>query len=560
MHQSIDVGVEDNAVRGTSRISLKDQSTSCGEHFFPSWARIVKTPSFEAAIGAAIILNCMTMGIQADTLLGHAEGWQSFVDISEHLFTALFAAELVLRFAVLGWPSFSPLHGGTSNFVDAMIVLISGVLVVWVLPLMGIPQSNALRAFTVLRACRLVRLVRVVERVPAFQEIWQLMRGFIESMHTLFGTLAFIFVVTYIFAVFGVALISTEVKALLEAEPLEENREELTALLSLLDGIFAMMHTLLQVLTLDSWNSIARPLMKYIWWSVFFFYAYISVGVIVLLNLVTASIVDNAMKNSKKDEDQLLVEKQEQQKHLMDEFRSLFQMVDGDGNGALTWHEFQDAFKVPEVATKLKMLDFEPASCHELFLLLDTGDGALTLGEFFEGIQAMQGPAKSKDSFKLLKLVESMNQTLQELTDGATGAKYLDKTPHLDKLGSGSVSSPQKAQSPLLHSSGTALHSKLSRQLMALPPAISSPRCPLDSYSTELQNSPAFSVARRKHLHSCSDDMTESTVDSTVDSTSRIEDVADQVSACNRKVDSLAAAVADIQAHLALVMKHLDCN
>merc|ERR1719201_2479651 len=357
-------------------------------------------------------MNCVTMGIQAETLLDHAEEWRPFIAASEHLFTALFAVELGLRLHVLGWQSFMPCHGSMSNFVDAVNVLVSGVFIVWVMPLVGIPQSNALRTLTLLRACRLARLVRVVERVPAFQEIWQLMRGFQESMSTLFWTLVFIFVVTYVFAVFGVVLISTEVKELLRAEMLESNQEELADLLSVTDGIFTMMHTLVQVLTLDSWNGIARPLMKYIWWSIFYFYAYISVGVVVLLNLVTAEIVDNAMKNSQKDAAQLLVEKQEQEKHLMEEFRALFELVDGDGNGMLTWSEFQDAFEIPEVATKLEMLDFEPQSCHELFTLLDTGDGALTLGEFFDGIQAMEGPAKSRDSFKMLKLVERMNQSL----------------------------------------------------------------------------------------------------------------------------------------------------
>merc|ERR1719201_1891078 len=265
-------------------------------------------------------MNCVTMGIQAETLLDHAEEWRPFIAASEHIFTALFAVELGLRLHVLGWQSFMPCHGSMSNFVDAVNVLVSGVFIVWVMPLVGIPQSNALRTLTLLRACRLARLVRVVERVPAFQEIWQLMRGFQESMSTLFWTLVFIFVVTYVFAVFGVVLISTEVKELLREEVLESNREELTELLSVSDGIFSM---------------------KHIWWSIFYFYAYISVGAVVLLNLVTASIVDNAMRNSRKDQEQLLLEKQQKQKHLQEEFKTLFQMVDGDGDGSLTWTEFK---------------------------------------------------------------------------------------------------------------------------------------------------------------------------------------------------------------------------
>lgn len=536
--------------------------------------RIVKSTSFEVAIGGVIMLNCVTMGIQAETMLDHAEGWKTFVDVSEHMFTTLFAAELGLRLFVLGWRSFVPLGlvGGTSNFVDAVIVLISGVLMVWVLPVLGIPQNNAMRTFTVLRACRLVRLVRVVERVPAFHDIWQLLRGLTESMQTLFWTLIVVFAITYIFAVFGVVLISTEIKAQLEVEISEEARQELTELVSISDGIFTMMHTLIQVLTLDSWNGIARPLMKYIWWSIFYFYAYISIGAVVLLNLVTAAIVDNAMKNSRKDEDQLLVEKQEQQKQLMDEFRAMFGMVDVSGDGNLTWDEFQDAFEVPEVATKLKMLDFEKSSCHELFSLLDTGDGSLSLGEFFEGIQGMEGPAKAKDSFKLLKHVERIERSLQSLVDGA--ASKPEKSSDMQVGGAAEL--PQHAH---LQSSWKPLPTELSRQLLAVPPAVVQPSSPTMAdftiarssadYSLGPQSSPAFTAARRKQLqlrddHSF-DTVTENAISLestslTIDSTSRIDHVADQVVACNRKVDSIAEAMFGVQASLTLVMQRLDRN
>lgn len=565
--KDIEVGMEDCGSTSTkSSGSMKGWNPSWGERSCPALASFVKSTSFEVAIGVAIVLNCVTMGIEAEILLGHAEGWQWFVDVSEHLFTALFAAELGLRVCILGWRSFVPCHGSVSNFVDAMIVLIPGVLIVWVLPIMGIVPSSALRMFTALRACRLARLVRVVERIPAFTEIWRLVRGFTGSMRTLFWTLAFIFVVTYIFAVFGVVLISTQVKELLNTEILESNQEELSELVSLTDGIFTMMHTLVQVLTLDSWNGIARPLMKYIWWSVFYFYAYISVGVVVLLNLVTAEIVDTAMKNSQKDSRQLLLEKHEQEKHLMREFRSLFEMVDGDGDNKLTWTEFQDAFEVPAVATKLEMLDFQPQSCQELFSLLDTGDGSLTLGEFFEGIQAMEGPAKSKDSFKMLKLVERMNQSLQELVDSGS---RLSCSSCFDKLGTvasheNACAGDRQQSVPETITCAAQQVSKgdLVKELLAVPPApcFNLPPSPIEAYATGPSLSPAFTTSRRKQLFTCRDQSVDCPTESTVDSTSRIDDVADQVGNCNRKVDGLATSLAQMQRSLALVVQRLDCN
>merc|ERR1719162_1838409 len=157
--------------------------------------------------------------------------------------------------------------------------------------------------------------------------------------------------------------------------------------------------------------------MKHIGWSWLFFYSYISIVVIVLLNLVTAIIVDNAMKNSQKDEQSALAEKKADKMRLLEQFRVLFEVMDADGDGQLTWQEFENAFEVPEVATKLQMLDFEPESCRELFHLLDHGDGSLSLEEFFEGITNMDGQARAKDTFTLLKVTSTLQKSLQQLAN-----------------------------------------------------------------------------------------------------------------------------------------------
>lgn len=251
--------------------------------------------------------------------------------------------------------------------------------------------------------------MRVVAKVDAFHEVWLLLRGLSESVRTLSWTIVVMFFVTYVFAVFGVVLISVDLKKAKEAmDPADERMGELEDLNGYFDGIFSTMYTMIQVMTLDSWNGIARPLQTYIGWSWVYFYAYISIAVIVLLNLVTAIIVDNALKSSKKDEEQLLQIKDQEKKKVIDQCRQLFEMMDRDGNGELTETEFDQAFEVPEVRTKLRMLNFEQEKCKELFRLLDSGDGVLSVTEFFEGIMKMDGPATARDSFKLLKLVEKM--------------------------------------------------------------------------------------------------------------------------------------------------------
>merc|ERR1719460_330668 len=101
------------------------------------------------------------------------------------------------------------------------------------------------------------------------------------------------------------------------------------------------------------------------------------------MNLVTAIIVENAVTNSAKDEDQALKQREKKQLGELKQLEHLFKLMDSDGSGTLSWDEFKDAFEDPEMTRKWKLLDFEPEECKELFGLLDDGDGEIETTELF---------------------------------------------------------------------------------------------------------------------------------------------------------------------------------
>ncbi|CAL1151665.1 unnamed protein product [Cladocopium goreaui] len=218
---------------------------------------------------------------------------------------------------------------------------------------------------------------------------------------------------------------------------------DLEMLVEATGSLSSWMYTLIQVLTLDSWNAIARPLQRYVAGSWAFFYCYVAVAVIVFMNLVTAVIVENALSHSKQDEETLLAQKDSEQKSLLKTFRCLFEVMDEDDSGTLTLEEFQGAFETKEVATKLKLLGFKEEDCQVIFNLLDEGDGCLTIDEFFEGLQEMKGPAQAKQVFMVRKRVEQIWNLLlqfshevdQDLNDLCQGQKRLRNGWSLTGLG-----------------------------------------------------------------------------------------------------------------------------
>ncbi|CAE8640011.1 unnamed protein product [Polarella glacialis] len=382
-----------------------------------------------------ICLNCITMGLEAHYEVqegGVPDSLRDFLRISEHVFTFLFTVELLLRIRDLGFSKFYPTSASNMwNFIDAVVVGF-GILSTWIIPaliLLGLSVDfTVARSLTALRAVRLLRLAHVVRKVEIFHEVSVLIRGLTDSLRVLFWTIIVIFFITYIFAVFGLTLLSKPILEISKSQTLSPaQRLEINELSEYLFGLGNMMSSLVQVLTLDAHSNIMRPTVKYIPWSWLYFYAYIAIAVFVLMNLVTAIIVENAVSNARNDEETQLRLRDQKKSHELVHLKALFTLMDADGDGTLSWDEFECSFSDPDICDKWRLMDIEPDECQKLFRLLDTGDGTIDTDEFFEGLSKMKGAAQSKDVFALRRQIEDLK---------AISGHMLGGTPQLSSPGS----------------------------------------------------------------------------------------------------------------------------
>mmetsp|Transcript_85837 Transcript_85837/g.277113 ORF Transcript_85837/g.277113 Transcript_85837/m.277113 type:complete len:727 (+) Transcript_85837:101-2281(+) len=410
--------------------------------------KIVSSNYFEGALAIIILLNCGQMGMDAHIQVAENPDpiFKEAMEVCDHIFTLVFLLEFLMKCRVFGCRYFSPFSPDADanrfNFMDACLVFCTGVLFTWVLPLVGIllhidMKNQAVLTLGVLRIARLARLVRVANKIAIFKEAWILIRGLSDSMRTLFWTCIVICFVTYIFAIFGLLTIVTTLQEAYVAmvamgdDDLElvGRREELKVVLSMISGMDELMFTLIQVLMGDSFNAITRPIMYHIPWTWLYFYAYIAVAVFVLMNLVTAIIVDNAMTSSRMDEDAAVKLKEFSKEKDLADLKKMFFLMDADGNGTLSWLEFRDSFEDTEMSKKWMLLDFQPAECKELFELLDDGDGEIDTEEFFEGLGRMKGIAQSKDIFRVQKVVNSLQGCLAEIREEFRQEKKSPRVP-----------------------------------------------------------------------------------------------------------------------------------
>lgn len=218
-------------------------------------------------------------------------------------------------------------------------------------------------------------------------------------------------------------LITSELKKQMVEADNHDDVLRIQEIMEAVGGLDLFMATLIQLLTMDSWNQLLIiPIKRYIPYSWIFFYAYIAVAVFVLMNLVTAVIVENARTSGRMDEDQELKSKEKAKRAELAELELLFLMMDADGNGTLSWDEFKAAFDDPTMAKKWKLLEFQPEECHELFKLLDDGDGEIETQDFFDGLGRMKGNAQSKDVFKLVKEVQGISEIIGTMSSALESA------------------------------------------------------------------------------------------------------------------------------------------
>mmetsp|Transcript_24223 Transcript_24223/g.68681 ORF Transcript_24223/g.68681 Transcript_24223/m.68681 type:complete len:571 (+) Transcript_24223:113-1825(+) len=346
---------------------------------------IVSSIRFEVGIAIAILSNCLFIGMEASWPDDDAA---IVFNSLEHIFVGFFLIEWCLRMRAFGWVWFFD----TPNTADTFLVFGTGVIPKWILEPSGL-DLGTLRILTVLRALRLVRIVRVVRLLPQFKELWMLIQGLVQSVRPLLWTSVIALMILYIFGIAATEFIGRQ-EVFQDDEYVQE----------LFGNPMRSMFTLFQMMTLDAWgNSIARPVMEKDWWLCLFFAFFIMIAVFVFWNLITAVIVQNALSIANEDTQLKAKDLEAKKKQDLKVLADMFLEIDTDGSGELSTGEFFAALDNPKVRQMLELIGVKVEEMHEVWRVLDDGDGFLTVKEFSSGLRRMKGNAKAKDIIDIIK-------------------------------------------------------------------------------------------------------------------------------------------------------------
>ncbi len=221
---------------------------------------LVESSPFERFIITVIVVNAIGLGIEtspaAMAYVGGVVEWLDTVAI------AIFVVELLLKFVAYRFAFFK--NGW--NIFDLVIV--------------GVALVPAAQQFSVLRALRILRALRLISVVPSMRKVIVGLFNAIPSIGTVIVMLLLLF---YISAVMATKLFG-------EAFP------------QWFGNLGASLYSLFQIMTLESWSmGIVRPVMEEYPYAWAFFVPFILLTSFIVLNLFIGVIV-NAMAEATGEE------------------------------------------------------------------------------------------------------------------------------------------------------------------------------------------------------------------------------------------------------------------
>uniref|UniRef100_A0A8C0EZ05 Calcium voltage-gated channel subunit alpha1 I n=1 Tax=Bubo bubo TaxID=30461 RepID=A0A8C0EZ05_BUBBB len=245
---------------------------------------IVDSKYFNRGIMIAILVNTISMGIEHHE---QPEELTNILEISNVVFTSMFALEMILKLAAFGL--FDYLRN-PYNIFDSIIVIIS----IWEI----IGQSDG--GLSVLRTFRLLRVLKLVRFMPALRRQLVVLMKTMDNVAT-FCMLLMLFI--FIFSILGMHIFGCKFSLRTDTGDTVPDRKNFDSLLWAIVTVF-------QILTQEDWNVVLyNGMASTSPWASLYFVALMTFGNYVLFNLLVAILVEGFQaegdaNRSYSDEDQ----------------------------------------------------------------------------------------------------------------------------------------------------------------------------------------------------------------------------------------------------------------
>ena len=208
---------------------------------------------FQAVVIGVILLSAVASGGRTYPL---SDAALLLIDQIDYAITLFFVVELLVRF--IGEPRKRDFLKNGWNVFDSVIVLIS-----------LIPLDRSESAFLL----RLLRIFRVLRLISVLPELRFIIDSMLKAIPRIFYVCLLLFIIVYIYGTFGSMVFA-------DTDPARWS-----------DVGIAML-TLVQVMTLSSWETVMLPIQQFFPFAWIYFLSFIFIAGVAVFNLIIAVLVD----------------------------------------------------------------------------------------------------------------------------------------------------------------------------------------------------------------------------------------------------------------------------
>ena len=360
-----------------------------------------------------IFLYACVMGVNLELTAVHSKE-PDWTDLVELVFCVLFSVDLVVRMAV---EKLRFLTGPMKwwNFLDT--VLVSMMIVSQVTQATLISSMSGLRVLRLLRVLRIMRLAKYFAKWPQFRQVRILVASIAESLKMMIWLLLIAFSVIYVFS-----LVITE--GVWQSCGGEGNE----LICKKFGTLTASMLTMYQILYSGVlWGDLWDEMIGWSWFFLTAYLLYVAFSMVILGNMMASFLFSLQEKVSKKEKENMIQSEIESKEEFVKQMNTVFCEFDQNGNGAISWTEFQIALEDPRMHAFLSSLELDISDAIGLFSVLDSdGTGAIEHSEFLFGCLRLRGGAKAVDMVRVqmeqewvhnaMLNMKSMMQEMMKLT------------------------------------------------------------------------------------------------------------------------------------------------
>jgi len=396
---------------------MADRVLSCCPRrlHFNGLERFVSRNAFLSGVALLILANSTSIAVEAECDLRAALGrsksllcadqMTEFLTNIEYFFAAAFACELCLRLVALECAFFFS-KDGSWNILD-------GLLVVTTLAAIGLEGTGLDVSYVrLLRLSRVVRTLRVVRTVSFLYKFRAMLNAIASSIPSLVWALALIGSITFLFAIFitqGIATYSN-------LDPTDRTNEQVNALHTFFGSTNMTLLTLFMSITGGiSWWELEDVLLDVHVIYGLMFPVFISVMVLVCLNVITGIFVNDALEMAQRDREMVQRHERDLRNHHIETLREIFTLLDKDKSGSVTLDEFLKQVERPDISATFTSLDVDKSDAVSLFRALDIDQSEeLDIEEFVMGCMTLRGNARSFEGFLLRREMKKVGVQMKK--------------------------------------------------------------------------------------------------------------------------------------------------